>query len=113
MRYYVCIVIFVSYFQVLNVSYSGVVYKLNDFENHQTDTEYEDSLVAKVFVFQLVNSFAALTYVSFIKGFIGVACTYQMCTYDTGTTLSTVFLTRLVAQVILEVFIKKVRGRIT
>jgi hypothetical protein len=94
--------------QILNACYNSVVYVLNDFENHRTDTDYEDNLVAKVFVFQLVNSFAALTYVAFVKHFLSIQCTYDLCTYDVGTTLSTVFLTRLVAQVIIEVFVKKV-----
>jgi hypothetical protein len=93
--------------QILNALYGMIVYALNDYENHRTDTDYEDNLVAKVFVFQLVNSFAALTYVSFVKHFLGIFCTYNMCTYDVQTTLSTVFLTRLIAQVVIEVFIRR------
>jgi hypothetical protein len=41
--------------------------KLNNFENWRTDTEYEDNLIAKTFVFQFVNSYAALIYIAFIK----------------------------------------------
>lgn len=94
---------------MLNILYNGIVYKLNDYENHRTDTNYEDSLVSKMFVFQLVNSYAALTYVSFVKMFIGVLCSFNNCIGDVATTLSTVFLTRLLTQVILDVFVKKVR----
>lgn len=40
-------------------------------ENHRTDTEYEDNLIAKTFMFQFVNSYASLVYIAFIKEFIG------------------------------------------
>ncbi len=94
--------------QILNFLYSKVVYRLNDFENHRTDTDYEDNLVAKVFVFQLVNSFAAVTYVAFVKSFIGILCSGNNCTQDVAGILSTVFLTRLVLQLVTNVFLRKV-----
>ena len=56
--------------QVMNMIYGDVAIKLNNFENHRTDTQYEDNLIAKTFVFQFVNSFAALIYVAFFKPFI-------------------------------------------
>lgn len=40
-------------------------------ENHRTDTEYEDNLIAKTFMFQFVNSYASLVYIAFIKEHIG------------------------------------------
>ena len=47
--------------------YSGIATRLNDAENHRTDTAFEDALIAKTFVFQFVNSFASLFYIAFIK----------------------------------------------
>jgi Na+/phosphate symporter len=64
---------------VANLLYTKIVFRLNDFENHKTDTDYEDNLIAKIFVFQLINSFAALTYISFIKSFLGT-CRYALVT---------------------------------
>lgn len=52
---------------ILNTVYSGMAQKLNNFENHRTDTEFEDHLIAKTFLFQFVNSYASLFYVAFIK----------------------------------------------
>ncbi|KAE9032178.1 hypothetical protein PR003_g10888 [Phytophthora rubi] len=52
---------------VMNNVYSTVAEKLNRFENHRTDTEYEDHLIGKTFLFQFVNSYASLFYVAFIK----------------------------------------------
>ncbi len=56
--------------QVMNYVYGSVSIYLNNFENHRTDTVYEDALIGKTFVFQFVNSFAALFYISFVKPFI-------------------------------------------
>ncbi|KAF4321830.1 hypothetical protein BBO99_00004563 [Phytophthora kernoviae] len=52
---------------VMNNVYSTVAERLNRYENHRTDTEYEDHLIGKTFLFQFVNSYASLFYVAFIK----------------------------------------------
>lgn len=52
---------------ILNTMYSGMAAKLNEYENHRTDTEYEDHLIGKTFLFQFVNSYSSLFYVAFIK----------------------------------------------
>ncbi|KAL4144975.1 hypothetical protein PRNP1_012649 [Phytophthora ramorum] len=52
---------------IMNNVYSTIAEKLNHFENHRTDTEYEDHLIGKTFLFQFVNSYASLFYVAFIK----------------------------------------------
>jgi Calcium-activated chloride channel len=38
---------------ILNFIYGFIATALNDHENHRTDTEYEDNLIAKVFIFQV------------------------------------------------------------
>lgn len=50
----------------------GIVFKkvaafLTDWENHRTDIEYEDSLIAKTFLFSFFNSYSTLMYYAFIK----------------------------------------------
>ncbi|KAJ8600213.1 hypothetical protein CTAYLR_001924 [Chrysophaeum taylorii] len=47
--------------------FSGLAERLTDYECHRTDTEYEDSLTAKVFVFQFINSFTSYLYIAFFK----------------------------------------------
>ena len=90
-----------------------MVYDLNDYENHRTETDYEDALVAKVFIFQLVNSFAALTYIAFIKGYLGWSfnCVGPggSCLSDLSATLATVFISREISALITQVFVRKVR----
>lgn len=93
---------------MLNAAYQGVAVRLNNFENHRTDTMYEDYLISKIFMFQLVNSFAGLTYVSFVKHFIGLKCNNNNCTADVAATLSTVFLSALVSRAVVKIFVTKV-----
>ena len=35
--------------------------------HHRTDTEYDDALIAKLYVFMFVNSYASLYFIAFIK----------------------------------------------
>ena len=39
--------------QAMNALYSVVARTLNDRENHRTDTQYEDALIGKTFLFQV------------------------------------------------------------
>jgi hypothetical protein len=56
--------------QVMNAIYGEVAITLTNYENHRTDTEYEDNLVTKTFIFQFINSYAPLFYIAFVKPFI-------------------------------------------
>lgn len=49
---------------VFNVIYTGIAIKLNDWENHKTDTEYDDSLIIKNFSFQFINNYGPFYLVS-------------------------------------------------
>lgn len=52
---------------VMNMIYGKVAIKLVDLENWRTDTAYEDSLISKLFVFQMVNNFSSFVYLAFVK----------------------------------------------
>jgi anoctamin-10/anoctamin-7 len=82
--------------QVMNMIYGGIAIRLTEYENHRTDTMYEDALISKTFVFQFVNSYAALFYISFVKPFIYLIdpC-LGPCMSELQTNLGTIFLTRL------------------
>ncbi len=82
--------------QFLNGFFGEIAIYLNNQENHRTDTEYEDALIAKTFCFQFVNSFASLFYIAFVKPFIpGIDPCTGSCMIELRTTLGTIFLTRL------------------
>jgi len=52
---------------ILNKIYRTIAFKMNDWENHRTDTEYTDNLLFKIFLFQFVNSYTSLYYIAFFK----------------------------------------------
>lgn len=53
--------------QVFNVIYRYIAISLTTYENHRTNTEFEESLVFKVFIFNVCNSYASLAYIAFFK----------------------------------------------
>jgi len=44
---------------LLNWAYQHIAIKMTDNENKRTDTEYADSLISKLFIFQFINSFSS------------------------------------------------------
>lgn len=57
---------------VLSNVYDVLATLLNDWEMHRTQTEYEDNLTLKVFIFQFCNYYSSLIYIGFFKGrFVG------------------------------------------
>lgn len=49
----------------MNQLYKRIAMMLNKFENHRTDSEYENHLIAKVFIFQFINSYITLFWFAF------------------------------------------------
>ncbi|KAH8053243.1 intracellular chloride channel [Aureococcus anophagefferens] len=82
--------------------------RMNFIENHRTETAFEDNLIAKVFVFQFVNSYGALFYVAMAQGplsfTIGQSQPWKTqrfqcaphCLNDVGALLGTIFIIRVV-----------------
>lgn len=91
---------------VLNTIFFEVAIMLNDAENQRTDTDYEDALVVKLFMFAVFNNYSPLAYVAFVKDFLGFICTRNMCTIDTSITVATMFLTALLSRAIIEVVVR-------
>ncbi len=89
---------------IMNSIYSELAVRLNDLENHRTDTAYEDNLIAKTFMFQFVNSYASLIYIAFIKKYVpGETLCPNSCMDELSTNLGTIFLLRLTLGNIMEV----------
>lgn len=83
--------------QVFNSLYGDYARSLNDYENYRTDTEYEDALIAKTFIFQFVNSFAALFYIAFIKPYIqNLDPCLDSCMAELQVSLGTIFMMQLI-----------------
>ncbi|CAE7603802.1 Ano7, partial [Symbiodinium microadriaticum] len=75
---------------ILNVIYQDLAVYLTNNENHRTDTQYEDALIAKLFAFQFVNSYASFVYIAFIKTTIGDPC-QGSCMSELSVALVTIF----------------------
>ena len=52
---------------VFNAIYRAVAVLLTDWENHRTDSQYENSLILKSFCFQFVNSYTSFFYIAFFR----------------------------------------------
>ncbi|KDO33292.1 hypothetical protein SPRG_02101 [Saprolegnia parasitica CBS 223.65] len=83
--------------QVMNGIYMNVAVRLNNYENHQTNTQYEDNLIAKAFLFQFVNSYASLFYIAFVKTYVDGCSADDAggCIYDLMVALGIIFGLRL------------------
>ena len=54
---------------VFGQTYEFIAYKLTEWENHRTKTEFEDTIISKNFGFQFVNNYFVLFYICFIRPF--------------------------------------------
>eukprot|EP01041_Mallomonas_annulata_P011705 gene11705-24523_t len=94
-----CSVISAVQINVLSYTYGKVSDALNDWENHRTQTAFEDNLTLKTFSFEVFNSFAALTYICFFKGTVFHICTNDDCISDLKTQLLTIYVIRYVIHI--------------
>jgi len=92
--------------QLMNFIYTKVALKLNDWENHKTQTQYEDSLIAKSFLFKFINSYNSLFYIAFFKRFdVAVeSCPTDdpTCLNELQIQLASIFVTQLVVNNAIE-----------
>jgi len=52
---------------LLDGIFSPIAYRYNVWENHRVNTEFEDALIMKNFLFGFINKFGALIYIAFLK----------------------------------------------
>lgn len=62
----------------MNIIYGKIAVVLNDWENHETETEYNNKLAMKVFMFKFVNSYSSLFYLAYFAD-LGIECTTDNC----------------------------------
>ncbi|XP_038637284.1 anoctamin-6 isoform X2 [Scyliorhinus canicula] len=56
------------FIMILNILYERVAIWITDFELPRTQTDYENSLTLKMFLFQFVNYYSSCFYIAFFKG---------------------------------------------
>jgi len=106
---------FISGIQIalFNIAFTSVAGRLNDGENHQTDTGYEDSLISKVFSFQFVNSYISFFYLAFIAQYLERSqydegeflgqCGYYNCMQPLAIQLAAIYGSRLTSNNVIEI----------
>eukprot|EP00002_Diphylleia_rotans_P002752 TRINITY_DN1177_c0_g1_i1.p1 TRINITY_DN1177_c0_g1~~TRINITY_DN1177_c0_g1_i1.p1 ORF type:complete len:696 (+),score=177.06 TRINITY_DN1177_c0_g1_i1:52-2139(+) len=101
---------------ILNLVYRNIAVSITDWENHRTDTEYEDNLVAKTFMFQFVNSYISLFYIAFLKesGTIGNDSCEENCMKELTSQLSSILIFRQIfgqfQEILMPIIIAKVNA---
>lgn len=97
--------------QFLNRLSFSLAVMLNDRENHKTNTNYEDSLIIKLFAFQFINSYATLFYLAFLAEIVG-DCVADECLTVLSLNVGIIFGSRLLVNIITVVFVPFLRHRI-
>jgi len=92
-----CSLVLAIQIQVLSTLYANVVTFLNEWENHYTETTFENNLVFKTFLFQLFNNYASLLYTAFLKAHIN-GC-LNTCMGDLRSLMKTIFITQYLTNI--------------
>jgi len=115
---------------LLNTVYQKIAFKLNEWENHRTASEFNNALIFKLFVFYFVNSYTSLYYMAFFKegtqlwnvsrlqdacnegqivpGVIGHGCTDEL-TFQLATLLGVNMIVGQTKEVLLPYIISKIQ----
>lgn len=92
--------------QIGNQLYKRVAVYLNEWENYRTETEYENALIFKAFLFEWINSYATLIYIAFFKvSDVATGCQSEddpFCLGELRIQLGMVFATQLVISNFIE-----------
>lgn len=63
---------------ILNYVYDYLAVYLTNIEYRRTQTEYDESLTLKIYLFQFVNYYSSIFYIAFLKGkFVGYPAKYN------------------------------------
>ena len=91
--------------QIMNFTYNFLVTELTNRENHRTETDYEDSMITKLFVFQFVNSYASFFYLAFFAQYFDSECGDDGCMSVLAINLAIVYGSRLITGNITELLL--------
>ncbi len=87
--------------------YRAVAARLTENENHRTQTDHDDSLMVKLFVFEFINNYFMLFYVGFFKPgilFAGTKCLGDDCMAELQVQMAILFTTKTTVMQVVEVF---------
>lgn len=103
--------------QVFNFVYTILADSLTERENHRTDTEFEDAMIQKLFVFQFVNSYSSFFFLAFVATSTNVdddalaECAGSECMIPLAINLFIIFGSRLLTGKLTELLIPYLQYR--
>jgi len=83
-----------AFIVIFNQLYNRLAIWLTNWENHRTETDWENALIVKKFSFQFVNSYISLYYIAFVKEHVS-SCLKDDCVYELGYQLAFIFLLQI------------------
>jgi len=94
--------------QILNVVYGIAADKLNEYENHRTQSAWENALIGKSFIFKFINSYYSMFYIAFFKRYdstSGCPPDDRRCMKELSVQLAIIFGAALVVNNIIEILV--------
>ncbi|RHY24893.1 hypothetical protein DYB32_008638 [Aphanomyces invadans] len=85
----------------IDAKYVQLAHRLNDYENHRTDDDHTNALIVKLALFQFVNNFGLLFYITFFVG------NFELL----QSTLGSLLITRLLIENVVETLIPFVMAK--
>lgn len=105
---------------VFNLIYRAAALMLTDSENHRTDTQYEDALIIKLFMFLFINSYASFFFLAFIASYLPPPdgspsnftgqCGASSCMVPLAINLAIIFGTRLVVNNVMALLLPYIKA---
>lgn len=86
--------------RIMNLIYDKIATWLNDWENHETETEYNNRLAIKVFIFRFFNSYSSLFYLAYYCEEAQSGQGYESCMDFLGLQLAVIFFFSIILNVI-------------
>jgi anoctamin-10/anoctamin-7 len=91
--------------------FSGIAIQLTNMENHKTDTQYEDSVIIKTFVFEFFNSYSAPFYVIFLKQYAPGDSCVGGCLRELHYLMGAIFVSLIIVQSAVQVYTPVTRAK--
>jgi len=86
--------------QVYNFLWGIIAFSITNFENYETDKEYREAIVIRLFLFRFINSFTSLFYIAFFKHYREGCEPYASCQDELADSLRILYGTDIVMSLI-------------
>ncbi|WAR15021.1 ANO7-like protein [Mya arenaria] len=94
---------------ILGRIYEKLALKMTQWEMHKTQTEFEDQLTFKVFIFQFVNFYSSIIYIAFFKG--SEDCNNGGCLVELAQQLAVIMIGKQIINNAQEIIVPHIKAR--